>query len=264
MVTILVPYHLDEPQIHLSAVLPRGIRHSTVTTPMPGGGAWKRFGRLHDCIADAVQEALAPAAGSALNVCVVSGDCLAALGTVAGVQRAGIDAGVVWFDAHGDVQTVETSTSGYPGGMPLRILAGYRAPELAGPRDLVPIDEGRLVLVGARDLDAPEVEYLAGSRIRQVAVDELDAVGLAPGPIVLHVDLDVVDAADLPGLRYPVTPGPSAAAVLAAVERVLDTERVVALNVAATWLDGPDAPPEAGVRLVAALLATAARGRAAG
>lgn len=52
--------------------------------------------------------------------------------------------------------------------------------------------------------------------------------------------------------------------VLAAVERVLDTERVVALDLAATWFDGPDAPPEAGVRLVAALLAAAARGGRAG
>jgi arginase len=264
LVTILVPYHLDEPQIRLSAALPPGVPDITVTPPMPGGGAWKRYGALHDCVADAVREALASDTGSAVGVSVVSGDCLVALGTVAGVQRAGFHVGIVWFDAHGDVQTVETSASGYPGGMPMRILAGYRPPELAGPGGLEPIDEGRLALVDARDLDPPEFTYLAGSRIGQVAVADLDASALPPGPLVLHVDLDVVDAAALPGLRYPVTPGPSPAAVLAAVERVIDTGRVVALDVAATWFDGPDTPPEAGARLVAALLTAAARGGRAG
>jgi arginase len=67
------------------------------------------------------------------------------------------------------------------------------------------------------------------------------------------VDLDVVDAAAVPGFRYPVTPGPSPADVVAAAARVLATGRVVALEVAATWF--PVAEPPAGRALVGELLA---------
>src|SRR5688572_21504140 len=55
---------------------------------------------------------------------VLSGDCTTSLGIVAGVQVAKIDPSIVWFDAHGDVQTLETTASGYIGGMPLRMLTG--------------------------------------------------------------------------------------------------------------------------------------------
>ena len=178
------------------------------------------------------------AAAGMPSVDVVSGDCLVALGVVAGVQRAGIDPAVVWFDAHGDVQTAETTTSGYPGGMSLRILAGYRPPGLAGPAGLRPVAEGRLALVGARDLDPPEVEYLAGAAVRRLEVEEADAATLPRGPLVLHVDLDVIDPSDLPGMAFPAPGGPPASAVLAAVDRVLGTGRVVALSVAATWGPG--------------------------
>ena len=63
---------------------------------------------------------------------VASGDCLTALGTVAGLQAAGADPAVVWFDAHGDVQTPETTSSGYLAGMSLRSAspaAGFPAAE---------------------------------------------------------------------------------------------------------------------------------------
>jgi arginase len=83
---------------------------------------------------------------------VVSGDCTTALGTVAGLQRAGIDPGIVWFDAHGDVQTVETTASGHPGGLPLRLLTGYR-PELIAAR-ILPTDLAARTFVGI-DLPVP-------------------------------------------------------------------------------------------------------------
>jgi arginase len=57
----------------------------------------------------------------------VLGDCTTALGTVAGLRHAGMDPGIVWFDAHGDVQTLETTASGYQGELPLRPLAPREA-----------------------------------------------------------------------------------------------------------------------------------------
>jgi arginase len=255
MPIILAPWHLDEHLPNLVRALPAP-PDVTVEPALPAGGAWRRYAALHDDVATAVCAVLAAPGGSPIPV-VVSGDCLVSLGVVAGVQRAGIDAGVLWFDAHGDVQTVETTASGYPGGMPLRILAGSRPPAFAGPRGLAPIAEDRLALVGARDLDPPEIEYLARSGIRRWTVAEAGPAAAAGefapmGSLVLHVDLDVVDAAALPGLRYPVTPGPTPAALLEAVAAVLATGQVVAVSIAATWFDSP-APSAAGRDLLAAL-----------
>jgi arginase len=97
-----------------------------------------------------VADAVARAAADGTRPVVVSGDCTTSLGIVAGLQRAGLDPGIVWFDAHGDVQTPETTASGYLGGMPLRLLTGYRPELIAGPLGLRPVPERRIVLAGAR------------------------------------------------------------------------------------------------------------------
>jgi arginase len=248
--TLLVPYHLDEHLPPLAALVPDA--DVVMAGSMPGDTPWARYGALHHRVAGHVVELLGAGGGSRLDV--VTGDCLVAAGTVAGLQNAGHDVGVVWFDAHGDVHTVESSTSGYPGGTSLRIVAGHRPPGWSAPSGLRAVDESRLVLVGARDVDPPEAEYLSGSAIRQVGVGELDADAVPGGPVLLHIDLDVVDAAALPGLRYPVTPGPSPADVVAAARRVLATGRVVALELAATWF--PIADPPSGRALVDELLAS--------
>jgi arginase len=139
------------------------------------------------------------------------------------------------------------------GGMPLRILVGYRPEPF--PVGLRAIPESRVVLVDARDLDPPEAEYLAVAEIRRTDVDGLTADLLPPGPLVLHLDLDVVDPDELPGLRFPAPGGPAAGGVLAAARRVLQTGRVAALSIGCTWQ--PGAPPDAtGVRarLLSALI----------
>jgi len=168
----------------------------------------------------------------------MSGDCTVALGTVAGLQRAGLDPGVVWFDAHGDVQTMETTTSGFLGGMPLRILVGYRPELVAVPLGLRAIVEERVVLVDARDLDPPEQEYLRQSRIRRLALEELSPDALPVGPLYVHLDLDVVDPTELPDVRYPAPGGPSLAAVVEAVRMIVRTGQVVGVGIACTWSPG--------------------------
>ena len=167
---------------------------------------------------------------------VVSSDCTTSLGVVAGLQRRSTeDLAIVWFDAHGDVQTPETTTSGYLGGMPLRLLVGYRPEIIGASLGLRPVPEERVVLVGARDLDPPEAQYLEGSRIRRVEVPDLSSVDLPDGPIYLHVDFDVVTPEDLPDLYFPTPGGPSLATVSRAIRAVLDTGRVVAVGLACTW-----------------------------
>jgi arginase len=173
------------------------------------GDTWGRLAVLYAKVAEAV-------AGEAGPVTVVSGDCATALGTVAGLQRAGMSPGIIWLDAHGDVQTPETTSSGYLAGMSLRLLAGHRPELIATALGLRPVPERGIVLVGARDLDPPEEAYLADSAITTCAVADLEGVPLPEGPLYVHVDMDVADPAELPGLRYPA-PGGGAAAAAARV-----------------------------------------------
>jgi arginase len=224
-----VPYHLDEylPDLDLP-LRPDAV----VTAELPPGDPWERLAFLYARVARAVTTV---AEGPAV---VESGDCTTALGTVAGLQHAGGDPAIVWFDAHGDVQTLETTTSGYLGGLPLRLLAGYRPELIADRLGLRPVAERRILLVGARDLDPPEVTYLAGAQIRRCEVRDL-AVGLLPdGPLYVHVDLDVIDSGALPGLRYPAPDGPAPGQVTDALQTVLSTGRVAALGIACTWHPG--------------------------
>ncbi|WP_010315716.1 arginase family protein [Saccharopolyspora spinosa] len=171
----------------------------------------------------------------------------------------GTDALIVWFDAHGDVQTLKTTESGYVGGMPLRIAVGYRPELIADRLGLRPLPGGRALLVDARDLEQSEAEYLATAEIdadRPVRGGQLSEAILRDGPLVLHLDLDVINAADLPGMSFPVAGGPSYSAVLDAVRRILATGRVRAFDIACTWHPGED-NGEARSRVLADLLAVA-------
>jgi arginase len=228
MTTILVPYHQDERLA--DGDIP--VRPDTTVRPrFPDGGGWQRIAAVCEATAAAVSSVVAVGRAPL----VFSGDCLVTGGTVTGVQRAGLDPAVVWFDAHGDVHTLETSTSGYLGGVSLRVLTGAHTDRYADRIGLRPLPPERAVLVDARDLDPAEAEYLAISATRRIAVSEVDSGTVPPGPLVLHVDLDVVDSAELTGLRFPASGGPSADAVLAACERLLATGLVVAFDIACPW-----------------------------
>ena len=246
MSVIQVPYHLDEYLPDLDFPLPPD---TVITADLPDGDVWGRLSALYSGLAAAV----ASEAGRGGRPVVLSGDCMTALGTMSGLQRAGIEAGIVWFDAHGDVQTLETTTSGYLGGMVLRLLVGYRPELIAARLGLRAAPERQVTLVGARDLDPPEVSYLAGAQIRRSEVGELDAAGLPGGPLYVHLDLDVIDSAQLPGLRFPAPGGPGPAQVTGALSALLGTGRVAAIGVACTWYPGHSAAERIRQHLGAAL-----------
>jgi arginase len=225
MTTILVPYHHDERLDDIP------VRAGVTVDPGPfDGDMWQRIGRVCRATADAVAS-LSPA----VVPVVFSGDCLVAGGTVTGVQRSGVDPSVVWFDAHGDVHTLETSGSGYLGGLSVRVLTGAHQDRYADVIGLTPVPPARALLVDARDLDPAEADYLAVSATRRIPVEEVTASSVPAGPLVIHVDLDVIDPDELPGLRFPAPGGPPASAVLDACARLFATGRVVALDVACPW-----------------------------
>jgi arginase len=229
MTTILVPYHHDERLPDDSFPLSGDVR--IIETALPEGDIWRRLTTLFEVTADAVSAGIATDGAAT----VVSGDCLAAIASFAGAQRAGLDPSIVWFDAHGDVHTLQTTTSGYLGGLALRLVLGAHPELLARPLGLRAPAEDRAVLVDARDLDPAERDYLASSAVSRRTVGDLDVDLLPDGPLVLHVDVDVVDAGELPGLRFPVQGGPSAGAVVAVVRRLVDTGRVAVLDLACPW-----------------------------
>jgi arginase len=229
--TLAVPYHLDE---HLPDLdLPMAAAE-VIAADLAAGDPWSRMAVLYGQLADAV----AGVAGSGTVPLVQSGDCTTALGTLAGLQRAGHDAGVVWLDAHGDLHTPATTASGYLGGMPLRLLIGG-CPELIGASlGLRPVPAEQVLLAGARDLDPPEVSYLAGAALRTCEVAGLDPAALPSGPLYVHLDADVIDPAQIPGLRFPAAGGPGRDAVAASLHVLLGTGRVVAVGLACTWRPG--------------------------
>ena len=225
MTVLSVPFHLDEP---LPGFVPPVPPDEVVAPDLPPGTPWERMAVLYAEVADALGR-------DELQV-VLSGDCTTALAVVAGLQRSGVDPTVVWFDAHGDLQTPETSASGYLGGFPVRQLLGGSDRTVPDRLGLRPLRESDVLLVDARDLDPPEAEFLAGSDVRRVGVDEV--VGALPdGPVHLHLDADVVDPRDLPDLLFPAPDGPRWPAVLGAVRAVLATCPVVAVTVGCTWRD---------------------------
>ena len=231
MSRILVPYHLDE---HLPELDVPHEPDRTITGNLPDGSPWERMAALYGNVANAVAEDVR---GGGRPV-VMSGDCTTSLATVAGLQHAGVEPAIVWFDGHGDVQTLETTASGYLGGMPLRILTGYRPELISNDLGLRPISDDRVVLVDARDLDPPEAEFLTTSAIRRVDVENLVADVLPDGPLYLHLDLDVVTPDELPGLLFPAPGGPGIGAVGAAIGRVVATGNVAATGVGCTWHAG--------------------------
>ena len=263
MTVVRVPFHGSDRLDDTNAPLPPGTSSVLVDPPLPDADRWARLVALHGATADATRAAL-EAAGDG-PVVVVSGDCLVALGTLTGAQRAGLDPGVVWFDAHGDVHTLASSHSGYLGGMVLRMAVGGDPEHLTGPLGLRPLAEDRAVLVDARDLDGPEVDYLASSGIHRLGVadvtaERLDAL-LPDGPFVLHVDLDVVDSAELTGLLFPAPDGPSSSAVVEAMRRALATGRVAVLDLACPWHPAADDHEAAArARLIADVLALVPQG----
>ncbi|MDZ8274463.1 arginase family protein [Microbacterium aquimaris] len=193
-------------------------------------------------------------AGAEEPVLVVGGDCGVAIGAVSAV--ASPDLALVWFDAHPDLHTPETSPSGAFGGMVLRAILGDAPAQLALPAGT--ITEDRVVLAASRDVDPAESAFLASSAVRTVPADAFtdpavfaDAVrATGASRVHIHVDLDVLDPSAVGGVSQPVPFGPSVAELVGAIRAVRE-----ALPTAGATLTGfAPASPEAAVDDLGAIL----------
>jgi arginase len=199
------------------------------------------IGRLGHSTASLVARARA----SGEPVLVVAGDDTATIGVVAGLQEsdgAGRALGIVWFDAHGDFNTPDTSYSGILAGMPLAVIAG-----LAGPRwreaagQSIPVPGERILLVGTRELDNAEDELLRSQSVVMVRAGEAsgsDAFATALGRLAsrcdllyLNIDLDVLDPRLVPSSTTPSESGFDLEQLGNLVAAVLQTGSVAVISV---------------------------------
>ena len=198
----------------------------------------------------------------------IGGDCGIALAPVEhALATTGGDLAVVWFDAHPDLNTLESSPSGAFSGMVLRTLLGDG---LAALVPSVPLAADRLVLAGVRSVDDQEDAYLAGSGITRLDVAELEtadglvaAVGATgAASVYLHIDLDVLDPAEIDGVGEPVPFGLSVAQLVQAIRAVkarypLAGASIAGFSPSSAEAAGDDLP--AILRIIGALTAPADR-----
>jgi arginase len=170
---------------------------------------------------------------------VLAGNCMTSVGTVAG---CGAGTGIIWFDAHGDFNTPETTQTGFVDGMALATLSGrcWRrlTEEVPG---FVKVPEDTIVLVGARDLDRFEGEILQQSGVTRVPVAAdaaeltaaLDYVRQVTQQLYVHVDLDVLDPRELRANHFAVAGGLTVAQVTETVRAARATLPVAAAAITA-------------------------------
>ncbi|HWO98670.1 MAG TPA: arginase [Bacillus sp. (in: firmicutes)] len=170
-------------------------------------------GRLADKVDEVIQAKRFPL--------VLGGDHSIAIGTLAGVAKHYENLGVIWYDAHGDLNTAETSPSGNIHGMPLAVSLGLGHPVLTNIGGYSPkVKPENIVIIGARSLDEGERELIKELGIKVYTMHEIDRLGMTAvmeetinylkkrtDGVHLSLDLDGLDPHDAPGVGTPVIGG---------------------------------------------------------
>ena len=205
---------------------------------------------------------------------ILGGDHSIAIGSVSGLasfhRKVGNKVGVIWFDAHGDMNTPETSPSGNIHGMPFAAILGHGAKELTQISGFSPkVYPEDCVLIGARSIDPEEADTLKNSGIRVVTMRELDERGMGSvmdeamwwasrHTVGFHVsmDMDFVDPYYAPGVGTPVQGGPSYRESHLAMEKIADSGKMLSFELAEInpVLDIANRTAELGVQLISSAL----------
>lgn len=196
-------------------------------------------------LADAVKKAL----DEDFVPLVLGGDHSIAVGTAAGAaahfQKQAKRIGMIWLDAHGDMNTPESSPSGNVHGMPLASIMGYGPPELTELAGIKPmIEPHSVVLVGIRDLDSKERRLVKDSGVHIFTMREIDERGMREvmtealrfasddtAGIAVSLDMDFVDPTDAPGVGTPVRGGVTYREAHLALEMIADSKSMVSFEV---------------------------------
>ena len=225
---LVSPWHLSE--LIEEFPVPEGAI-TLAGPPDPAAGELEQLTGRFRFAADAVAQTDHPL--------MLAGDCLTSLGLVTGLQRRHHGIAVIWLDAHGDFNTPEISLSGYLAGMSLAMLTG-RAPEpISEGLGLAPVRDDRVVLIDARDLDPAEGDALAASDVRRLPADPSavrDALtDVSADRVYLHLDVDIIDGGELPGLRFPAGGGPSLSVVEDCLDQIAAVAPPIGACIACAW-----------------------------
>ena len=217
--------------------------------------------RVAHLVARAVDEGLQPL--------VLGGDHSVAIGTLGGLARAEGAGGVLWLDAHGDLNRPETSPSGNVHGMPLAAALGLAGPEFESDAWQLPaVEAERVALVGVRSLDAAEAELIAETGVSVYTMSDVDRLGLervvrealakiaGPGFVHVSLDMDALDPDIAPGVGTPVRGGLSYREAHLAMELVAESGLAGSLEVVEVnpILDRENETAKLAVELVASAL----------
>ncbi|HVB34603.1 MAG TPA: arginase [Patescibacteria group bacterium] len=180
---------------------------------------------------------------------VLGGDHSLAVGSVGGVaahfRKQGGHVGLLWLDAHGDMNTPESSPSGNIHGMPLAALVGAGAAELTAIAGFSPIVQPRQVaLVGVRDLDAKEQRLIKQTGVHAFTMRDIDERGMRDvmtealrfvtddtAGVAVSLDMDFVDPGEAPGVGTPVRGGVTYREAHLAMEMIADSHSMVSLEI---------------------------------
>jgi len=163
---------------------------------------------------------VAEAAAAGAIPLVLGGDHSVALGTLGGLASVHGKGGVLWIDAHPDINTPETSPSGNVHGMPLAAALGLAGPDFESDAWPLPaLDPRRVALIGIRQLDDGERRLLRDAGVRVFTMSEIDRIGIeravresldrvsGGGFVHVSLDMDVLDPDVAPGVGTPVRGG---------------------------------------------------------
>lgn len=173
---------------------------------------------------------------------VLAGGCLNSLGALSALGTE--STALIWFDAHGDFNTPETTPSGFIDGMAIAAITGRCWCTLtASVPGFVPLPEKNVVLIGARDLDDEERTALENSKIRRLSSQSLRQHGIEktlrgiftdlPERTYVHLDLDVLDRSEARANEYSCAGGLSAAELIEIIRFIGHNRAIVGASITA-------------------------------
>ena len=141
---------------------------------------------------------------------------------------------VIWFDAHGDLNSPESSPSKYFHGMPLRFIVERQNNEIGMQYNL--LDPSNVCLVGTRDLDPPEEDFIESRKIKVVSLSEnywgeIKTAVKRGVPTYIHVDLDVIDPQEYKNVKCPVLKGLSIADLERSIDCFLTGTEIIGMSI---------------------------------
>jgi arginase len=248
---MVTPFFLDEPLPGLESL---ATSDWFINKPLlPAGEKQQRMSALHRPLADFTRQSVL----DGKRPVSIAGDCCAAIGVLAGLQRAGLDPVLVWLDAHGDFNTWQTTPSGFLGGMPLAMLVGRGEQTLLKALELKPLAEDRVILTDARDLDPGEKLLVEAAGMMHLSdVGDLLDLTLPEGPLYVHIDTDILNPAEAPAMNYPAAGGPSSVELLQVMKHLNQPGNLAAVSMS-TWnpkLDADGHSRNICMQLLAALI----------